>query len=762
MRALATTKTTLPDKTYSTLGVDQMNASTPPNDATRSIKTLAPKDKFFTFQTFDDVKLPDGTKRDNKRLIKVLHGTLEQHHATLAALNAKGAGIYVTINETDGEGREKDNIVRVRAWFVDLDKAPLKPVLKDKKRKPHIVVETSPGRWAAYWLAKDAELDQFTPIQEGLIGTFKGDPAVKDLPRVMRLPGYLHRKGKPFKSRILKLSAHPPFSPDAFDDIAIGGDELHLSNDLAGDPDVIADALQVIYNGEGVSYARHVEVMTAAHNAGGRYDDVLEWCLRYPGYKEEAIEKRWKSLASKPEADRTLGMGSLKFWANEECPGWDRKPSRGDFYAHIEEGKFMDVRTRRLIPPRPVDDMIGPIMVGDTKMRASTWLNRNRPIRCVAYAPGRPQLIRNKIFDQGGWDDVGGYHTFNRYKPPRQLKKGDATMAGPYIDHVTNLYGAEAAEEIFDRFAHVVQKPHIKINHGLFLGGPPGAGKDSMLAPLVHAVGPWNYKTIKPSDLFDKFNPWVETVVLHISEIYDPGEVTRNQFYNATKDYLAETAGAIECNPKNIKQFWVENNLFAIMTSNLMNGLYLTKDDRRHLVLWAEKTYVEMGGKHYFNKLWHWYTAEKGKGFAHVAAWLRERKLATFDAKAEPRKTDLFWRMVNENMSSGDHDMADAMNYLKDPVNGDLPRAVTLDCLREANTRLATWIEASKTSSVLGNRLAEHGYTAIDNPDNKTKGLWKVAGRTQRVYALDSLTEGKRLDAARELMVRKRHLKSVG
>lgn len=77
---------------------------------------------FFTFQTFDD----DSDRKDPK-LVQVLNGTLEKHLPTLAELNRKGAGIFVTINETDGEGRKAENIVRVRHLFVDLDGAPLEP-----------------------------------------------------------------------------------------------------------------------------------------------------------------------------------------------------------------------------------------------------------------------------------------------------------------------------------------------------------------------------------------------------------------------------------------------------------------------------------------------------------------------------------------------------------------------------------------------------------------------------------------------------------
>lgn len=169
-------------------------------EAVRFLVALDPEATSFTFQTFDDNK-----QRKDKRLVLVLHGTLAEHCFELQRLNEQGAGIFVTVNETDGKGRKKENIVRVRAAFVDLDGAPLEPVLKNGM-PPHIVTETSPGRWHAYWRIKGLALDNFTDLQKMLIARFGGDPAVKDLSRVMRLPGFIHRKGEPFLSRISNMS----------------------------------------------------------------------------------------------------------------------------------------------------------------------------------------------------------------------------------------------------------------------------------------------------------------------------------------------------------------------------------------------------------------------------------------------------------------------------------------------------------------------------------------------------------------------------
>jgi hypothetical protein len=141
----------------------------------------------FEFRTFDDVK-----GRNNALLGRKFSGELKDHAHNLQALNGKGAGVFVVINEG---GQTKLEITRVRAVFADTDGAPLEPLLS---LKPHMVIESSPSNWHVYWLVDaDFTLDMFTPIQMAIAKKYGTDSAVKDLSRVMRLPGFFHNKGTP-------------------------------------------------------------------------------------------------------------------------------------------------------------------------------------------------------------------------------------------------------------------------------------------------------------------------------------------------------------------------------------------------------------------------------------------------------------------------------------------------------------------------------------------------------------------------------------
>ena len=158
----------------------------------------------FSFQTFDD-------KKESLTHPKVLHGSFEKHRDELFRVNRLGAGIFVTVNKTDGKGRSAENVTTVRAIFVDLDGSALQPVL-DGPLSPHIIIESSPGRYHAYWITEGVDLAHFTPIQKKLCKRFNGDPAVCDLSRVMRLPGFFHQKGDPFLTKIIQESGEQPFS----------------------------------------------------------------------------------------------------------------------------------------------------------------------------------------------------------------------------------------------------------------------------------------------------------------------------------------------------------------------------------------------------------------------------------------------------------------------------------------------------------------------------------------------------------------------
>lgn len=163
-----------------------------------------------TFQTFDDSKTQ---KRGS--LAAVLHGTLDDHFDELAKRNRLGAGVFVMVNAGPCSGpRRAESVRAVRAAFLDLDGSPIEPVraaLVAAGMAAHCEVESSPDRWHVYLRVTGCPLPQFKAMQQALAKPFGGDMAVCDLPRVMRLPGFVHRKAEPHRSRIVSTRNHAPY-----------------------------------------------------------------------------------------------------------------------------------------------------------------------------------------------------------------------------------------------------------------------------------------------------------------------------------------------------------------------------------------------------------------------------------------------------------------------------------------------------------------------------------------------------------------------
>lgn len=169
---------------------DDLNTTFPSMDQTELfLRTLDPRAQEFDFRTFDDQK---GKKRPY--LNKKIRGKYADVREELRKLNSRGAGIFAVINEG---GQTDDTITRIRAFFADTDGAPPRPIFR--ALRPHLVVNSSEGRYHLYWrISAGVPIHLFKPIQLAIAKTFGTDPAVCNPSRVMRLPGYYHNKRDPF------------------------------------------------------------------------------------------------------------------------------------------------------------------------------------------------------------------------------------------------------------------------------------------------------------------------------------------------------------------------------------------------------------------------------------------------------------------------------------------------------------------------------------------------------------------------------------
>lgn len=409
-----------------------------------------------------------------------------------------------------------------------------------------------------------------------------------------------------------------------------------------------------------------------------------------------------------------------------------------DFWAYRQEHKYIFIPTGAMWPAASIDSVIprpGP------RLKASDWLDQNRAVEQVTWAPGEPQLIRDRYVDGGGWQTYNGAKVYNFYKAPR-LVRGDPAKAQRWVDHVSRLY-PETVSDIIYWCASRVQNPNVKINHALILGGDPGIGKDTMLEPVRRAVGDGNTQTVQPPAMLGRFSGYLENVILVIAEARDMGEFNRYQFYEHMKPILAAPPYSLTVDRKNVQEYRIPNVVGVIITTNHKTSLYLTADDRRHLVCWSPCKQDDFPRSHW-TEFYTWYEAG---GYDHVAAYLMDLDLSEWDPKAPPPKTAAFWELVNSGRAPEAAELADLLDEMSRPA------VVTLASMlirAGDSVGIRYWLEDRKNRLKLPMRMMDCGYVVVSNPDAKD-GLWKVNGRRQAVYGRDNLELRELLTAAHKL-----------
>jgi hypothetical protein len=375
---------------------------------------------------------------------------------------------------------------------------------------------------------------------------------------------------------------------------------------------------------------------------------------------------------------------------------------------------------------------------------------QEQPVHHLTWAPGHPQRIENQLVVDGGWIERKGVTTFNLYRPPT-LKHGDPSKAGPWLELVHKVY-PEDAGRLITKLAHREQRPQEKINHAVVLGGAPGIGKDTILEPVKRAIGAWNFKETSPQQILGRFNGYLQSVIMRISEVRDLGDFNRYQFYEHTKVYFAAPPDVLRVDEKNIPEHDVMNCTFAILTTNrLTDGIYLPPDDRRHDVMWSKLTSVNFTDD-YWRGMWGWYDAG---GDSHVAAYLATLDISTFDPKAPPPKTPAFWAIVDANRAPEEGELQDLLDKL------GTPDAVTVQQIIETaggvvrgpygdKENIANWLADRKNRRIIPHRFDAVGYTPVRNNDRGT-GVWVVGGVRQVVYAKNNLPLRDQIEAVRTL-----------
>ncbi len=248
--------------------------------------------------------------------------------------------VYFTVNETDNSGhRTKANIVNCRTLFLD-DDNPRDTHRTDWPLPPSIITETSQGKYHYYWLIEGGTTNfkEWELVEEALVSQFQGDEAVKDISRVLRIPGTINHKNG-FKCKVISSSSTYPWRdlvsafPKAVETPSSSTESAPSSTSK--------------FN-EAQSYQ---DFITGKHITNPMNSMIMSWSYRY---SEKNIKKKLKHLFQLPlpkeHAKRYQAaheqidkfIKTAKKTANVDVPTyeeWERVPPIGDvseLYREIE------------------------------------------------------------------------------------------------------------------------------------------------------------------------------------------------------------------------------------------------------------------------------------------------------------------------------------------------------------------------------------------------------------------------------------------
>lgn len=415
------------------------------------------------------------------------------------------------------------------------------------------------------------------------------------------------------------------------------------------------------------------------------------------------------------------------------------------FWAHLPSGKMIYEGTREMWASGSLDKHIGRIkdaMATGPGTLASTWLSQHRAVESMGWSPGEPMIIEGKVLTIDGWLQSPGDKTFNRYVPPDiEHIEGDVSK---WLNHIKFIYPSEA-DHIVNWLAHRVQRPGDKVNHCLDFIGNQGIGKDTILAPVIAAIGSQNFKQITAKVFYNsEWNDYLQSVIMRINEVHDLGGESRYGFYDATKDVITNPPEMHRINIKHLPQYAAANVCGVVMTSNHLDALYISPDDRRHYVCVSTRTKEEFPPG-YFDEMHAWFENGGNEAVAHYLANLD----GAFNAKSPPPHTEGWHMVVAAGLAPESGDLSDVIEALGKPA------AVTLHMIRARtpiDSQLRLTFEDAKLRRAIPKRLAEAGYIAVANPDARDSGgRWRMSTGRMTIYARQELSENERLAAAKVL-----------
>lgn len=641
-------------------------------------------------------------------------GTLTQLWSTFVGYQRQGWGVFVNVNELDGQGRELSNVSAMRAHVVDLDGVDSQQQYEAAAAwlpAPSFAVESSPGRYHVYWVLSERYNDgqRYSTLQRRIRQQFNGDKSVIDPTRVLRLPGSYNLKrseshlttchslagyGQPLTVEQLEAS----LSHISVADGAGGRHEL-------GDPELAAPSAQwlkralELVDPNDLSRDEWVAFTAAFKQAGWSllsesdlYVLWATWCAQYETDDPAENHKNWSSVRN-----TELGWNSLLH----------RVPSLKAMAAFGSQAPNLPVigTTPPLPEPQPLDcsgeflsseeckqwfkgcvyvGAMGKILTPDGRLYSTTQFNGSDYAgkKFIITSDGKatdepwkaatrstlwtiPKVHNMRFLPERGpteiVSDVLGRKGVNTYvKPQIEMVEGDVS---PFLNHVAAIIPDEGDRRIlFDWMAHTVRFPGFKIPWAPVVQSTEGIGKGVIKLAMTYAIGlPYVHfpDAQQLGDSGGKFNGWMRNKVFILADEIKVDE--KRHMVELLKPLISEEI--IEIQSKGVDQEMEDNPTKWMFFSNYKDAIPVARNGRRYAIFYSpiqtEDDLLAWGmGDDYMKQLFEWLKAD---GQKHVAHWLHSYAIERGDIPMRAPKTTSWAEAVQISRSPIERAIAEAV-----------------------------------------------------------------------------------------------------
>lgn len=338
-----------------------------------------------------------------------------------------------------------------------------------------------------------------------------------------------------------------------------------------------------------------------------------------------------------------------------------------------QEGLYFSFTERQSMSKTSIDDMLTrwmPFNDNGVPTNASVLLRRygtGYTVDSQGFYPGMPRIYHE-----------GGRMYVNLYSDPPEMIVPTIQEAQLVVDLWDYLF-PRPTDKVFGNYllqfyAHVVQKPHIKITSApLMVSREFGTGKTTAMYDIPAAlVGPKNARKVSNKVLRSAFTDYLTgTQFLHFDEVYINGKWDSDDTANSLKDMV--TGSTVEVHPKGFRPYNIPNRIFITATSNYEDAISLpSNDERRWGVYYLEPTrgYSKSQREDYFRIIHNFLDSPRGPGVLRYI--FNQIDISKFNPHSPPPVTSSKLVMIEKSQSNEVQALLDAIKNNDAPFEKDI------------------------------------------------------------------------------------------